>query len=768
MKSAILMLIVVGLLISLIPSAYAQTTVTLQETGINLIDDAYVYSGTASTNYGTATSFSVGGETSGFLDSFVKYNITDFSSVPSGDVLSVILGLYMYSTFYNAGDGNITAYCSDQLNIQEETITWNNRPTTGLSLGGYNTTSLHVIPRWVLINITDCFKNYVGGDNISIYINDSIATVGDNDYGNFRSRDYVSDATKHPFLEVTYIPPAVDSTPPDLIDFVPPTLDSGVWINYNYVYVNATFNESDVGSCDVEFGGTNQTGTITGEFCYYNATELADNMYSYKVYVTDNTGNVNVSVSRSVNVDTIAPYGLIFITPSPTESSWALDGQATFNMTFIEDNPDTCLIELDSTNISATIDGEFCYYTKTSLGDAEPHNYLMYLNDSASNLNATETVSFNSDADRPINFQFVFPTPTPNGTASTINDYTMNWSFENTDSGDNCWVYVYHTGDGTTGNQTSDNEYQTSCDFIEVGNSQGFYIYTPFILETGSDNLVYSNVTWWYTIDSLNPENFYWVSPTPSNNTWLAIDNFVANFTFEESNADSCWIDDGSGGLHYGIPALMPTESFNTYYCVVSLTGLADDIYEIEAYANDTVGLVNYDIPLRIVNVDTTSPSSISFVDPTLPDLNSTTDSFIEINVTFTEDNVASCLVQIANATTNNFTGLIVDGSCYFNAGGQSEDDVMFVVYITDSAGNVGVSAERTITVDFETLTVPFDSTSAILGIILVMASIVLLALLSRQLLFKRETPLTTDEIATIFIILSIGVILIGVMASLI
>lgn len=1041
MKSTILMLIIVGLLITLVPSAYAQTTVTFQEQGVNLIDDSYLAEESPTTNYGSSSNIAVGETSSGgasTLASLVKWNITDLTDITSDEIDSAIIGLYLYGTFYESSEGNITAYCSDQLNWQEETATWNNRPTTGLTLSGSNSSNLDSPSDiWVLFNVTDCFKDYVGGDNVTFFFNDTSGLgTGSNDYGNFRAGEYGTPSLR-PFLEVTYteavdtsilylenettgeawydlgsafhvqplagsnadddqwfnatsgsyaggdglqatdtsgsetdtvygylwrsgftegyysistftqlkqgethyynnnisigvdtncdgnldyyeigglgtfyynnntidliqhkigsetedndgvgVPvcvnssgilsfhlfgngtapnvgndivlsavnitnyrdtaPASDTTPPASIDwisptpaqnswqdsnsavgnvsfvednpyncwvdvdgtnqtgtlsgafcwysasglsdsshtfqawindtsanlnnsdvrtfnvdttdpasitYVSPTPDSGLWINYDYVYVNATFTETNVASCDVEFGGANQTGTINGDYCYYNNTGVADNMYSYKVWITDNAGNVGVSATRSINVDTTVPYGLIFITPSPADSSWFTSTTFTVNMTFIEDNPDTCLIEIDSGNNTGTIDGEFCYFEETGASQGS-HSYLAYLNDSASNMNQTETITFDIDSISPVVSDWV--SPTLPDVAGTPNDYVeMNFTFTETNT-DSCWFILastYYEG-AITGDY---------CWYNATGIADSIPTYRGYVNDTAGQEDSTSLRT--IIVDTTPPVATTYSAPTPANDSWLDSGSFLMNFTYVEANELYCGIVLDTIEYSNG--------TIDSKTCTYSVTGLGEGDHTFYGWINDSAGH-RVNLATRTVHIDTTSPSSIAYVDPTPTNASTINESFIEINVTFSETNVASCYVQVANATTVNYTGVITDDSCYYNAGGQSEDDVTITVFVTDSAGNVGQSADRVVTIDLPepppAITgVITGATGSILNGILILGAIALLMLISRGIIFNRSgEPLSTDKIITLFVIIAIGIILIGVMASLI
>jgi hypothetical protein len=121
-------------------------------------------------------------------------------------------------------------------------------------------------------------------------------------------------------------------------------------------------------------------------------------------------------------------------------------------------------------------------------------------------------------------------------------------------------------------------------------------------------------------------------------------------------------------------------------------------VYDIASNVNSSAN--------RNWTIDSTTPASIDFVNPTLPHGTNTTLDYLDINVTFTETNVDSCIVQIENASATNFTMTLNNTNssflwCFFNASQASNDGPWnFTVYVNDTAGNLNVSATRSVTVD--------------------------------------------------------------------
>lgn len=95
-----------------------------------------------------------------------------------------------------------------------------------------------------------------------------------------------------------------DSTPPD-INFITPTLNSST-INYTYTYINVTTSED--ANCSLDWNGTNETASnATNRNFYVNKTSLSNGNYTYSMWCTDATRNLNESEERYIYINYTAP-----------------------------------------------------------------------------------------------------------------------------------------------------------------------------------------------------------------------------------------------------------------------------------------------------------------------------------------------------------------------------------------------------------------------------------------------------------------------------
>ncbi len=110
-----------------------------------------------------------------------------------------------------------------------------------------------------------------------------------------------------------------------LVDFVLPTPANNSGTTNNWTMINVSVSEINLDSAVLEFDGVNQSMTCTGSkpdyYCYFNKTIVLEGIYTYKVYVNDTYGNVNVTETRTVVFDFLPPV-VNFIPPTDGNNSY--------------------------------------------------------------------------------------------------------------------------------------------------------------------------------------------------------------------------------------------------------------------------------------------------------------------------------------------------------------------------------------------------------------------------------------------------------------
>jgi len=109
-----------------------------------------------------------------------------------------------------------------------------------------------------------------------------------------------------------------DHTPP-VIEFIPPTPENNTKITENYVVINVSVaDESDISTVILNWNGENETIFCGGLYIqssvvnFYNwtKTNLSDGTYEYKVYANDTFGNMGVSETRVITVETEKTFNI--------------------------------------------------------------------------------------------------------------------------------------------------------------------------------------------------------------------------------------------------------------------------------------------------------------------------------------------------------------------------------------------------------------------------------------------------------------------------
>lgn len=263
--------------------------------------------------------------------------------------------------------------------------------------------------------------------------------------------------------------------------------------------------------------------------------------------------------------------------------------------------------------------------------------------------------------------------------------------FNNHTAGDTGTWYSnsYNAGDYLSWNKTTSKNYgggQLMC-----GNSE----LCPVINWT--INLTHAVGDYWKGIphtkdDNLNSDTGFFKYSTTANGTWT-------NCTYS-NNAD---------GSDEACPMSWERIDVMDYRFYIDFTEMAlHQTYPIFDYMEVQSG---YKINDAIIGAeesggtsDTAVPGLIDFVLPTLSNGSITPSNYVEINVSFNETSPDTCLIEISNGSTANWTGAITgtdeSAYCWFNASNDGDGDVIFLAWINDTSGNSNQSATRTITVD--------------------------------------------------------------------
>ncbi|MCK5063148.1 MAG: hypothetical protein KAR23_04405, partial [Candidatus Aenigmarchaeota archaeon] len=264
------------------------------------------------------------------------------------------------------------------------------------------------------------------------------------------------------------------------IQFVNPTWLDNKNISVNYTYINWTIIELNWNMTIFNWNGTNTTLTNSS----VNETSLADGTYIYYVWTNDSATNFNQTETRTVTIDTQAPSVSL---DSPTNKTYNIS-TIYFNATASDTvtNVGWCGYSLDGAAYKDLTNDAGNHYTDINTTMTEGQHYVtIQCNDTASNINTTDSVYFTIDTTFPL-FSSHQISPDPphedesvqiNVTITETNIDTVWLQFDNNTGSTN---YTVTTSSG-------DEYYYT----IDIGNY------------TAHDTI---NYTWWAndTISNLN------------------------------------------------------------------------------------------------------------------------------------------------------------------------------------------------------------------------------------------------------------------------
>jgi hypothetical protein len=222
-----------------------------------------------------------------------------------------------------------------------------------------------------------------------------------------------------------------------------------------------------------------------------------------------------------------------------------------------------------------------------------------------------------------------------------------------------------------------------------------------------------------YTGDE-NPEASFGTNPVNAYNTSLQ------SVTFDLKCSDNNVVDTLQlWGNWTGTWEANQTNSTpdNDAFWNAAVNGIPEGTWKWGAWCNDTAGNSDWSDSNRTFTVDLTAPTDIVAVSPTIGNNSATKNNYIEVNVTFSEANPDTCLLELNNGSADNYTmAMTVTGSssgyCFFNATGQPDGDWNYSVWLNDTAGNVGRNGTWFVGMDvvyiIVELTEPVDPTNVV------------------------------------------------------
>ncbi|MBI5225504.1 DUF87 domain-containing protein [Candidatus Micrarchaeota archaeon] len=420
--------------------------------------------------------------------------------------------------------------------------------------------------------------------------------------------------------------------------------------------------------------------------CYNPHTFLIQNRS-----FNDNQTSFNITSSSTLQIilypDSTFPSNITLVSPTPLNGSGQTVNWFIVNFTFNETYPQTCWVSLTNTsnhNLTMAMDGNSCYLNVTGQSDGS-WNYTVFVNDSVGNTASNGTFFIAFDSNVPTNIQTVFPTLN-NATYTSQNWVIVNTTFTELNP-NNC---ILQWGNGTFQNLSMARS-GNSCYLNVTGQTQGVHNYTIIVNDTAGNFA--QNGTFYITIDLTAPSTIEIVSPTLSNASYTIHNWVYFNATFTETNPNNCILQYSNGSLaNYSM-----TRSNNN--CYLNLTGQPNGAHNYTIIVNDSAGNLAQNGTF-FITLDSTPPSAIQTVFPTLNNATYTSQNWVFINSTFTELNPNNCILQWGNGTFQNLSMQRSANTCFLNITTQPEGIHNYTIIVNDSAGNFAQNGTFYITID--------------------------------------------------------------------
>ncbi len=459
------------------------------------------------------------------------------------------------------------------------------------------------------------------GYTITVTANDSITLGSDNQNSSTLT------------LNLDKTPP----TGPQLLDPSPAnnSVTQSTTFNFNW---SVSDNLANSMICNLTINGVVNQSVITANNTPTNVTVsgFSDGIYSWNVTCYDNATNSNTSETRVFTVDTVPP-AVDYVAPTPPSNANLSQDWVYVNVTLndVTSAINTCLLEFNSTNYTMsfvnTTDTRrvgYCSLNMTGLNEAL-HNFSVYVNDSAGNLNRTLLRYVTLDITPP---QVTINVPTKNANVSGILNVnttvvdnllavdTVQFNLSNT-----TWSRMF-----TMSRQAGTNYWNYSLDTTTI--QDDIYNITIKANDT-ADNINYT-VYVTITVDN-NAPIITIVAPTPSSGTITNRTYVYVNASAQDLQLDSGLLE-WNGSINYTMNKVGSTFWYN-------ITNLADGAYTYKVYVNDSFGNFNVS-ETRSITIDT------ALTGITVGDINTSAVNNYTDNVTATNSVI---IINTGNTSVN-------------------------------------------------------------------------------------------------------------------
>jgi hypothetical protein len=486
-----------------------------------------------------------------------------------------------------------------------------------------------------------------------------------------------------------------------VVSLVPPTESGGLYVVRQYVQVNASINDANYKNVTINLynssGHLINSSYANANYVMLNHSGLTEGTYFFNATGCDFADQCNYSVTRNVSVDLNDPV-VNYVAPSESGGSYVTRSYVLVNTSasdFFFYNLSVSIFNssLIRVNYSYTTTN-LLFVNATSLSDG-----LYYFNATACDLagRCGSAATRNVTLDTILPF-VTFSAPTEVSGTYILRQYAqINASIFDTNY-KNISVDLYNAS-GARINSSSANA--TSVFLNHSGLVEGTYYFNA----TGCDFAGQCNYseTRNFSVD-LNDPLVNYENPTDSSGAYLA-----RNYLLINVSASDLYFSNLSISVYNSSMQLVNYSYVTSNTLFVNVSDLADGIYFFNATACDLAGRCGYALT-RNISIDTITPA-VFFIVPTDNSSSQVNRSYILINVSAVEANLANVTIYVFNSTGLFNSSVAFTPVTFWNASlAGNEGTFYFNATACDAVGNCNSTETRNVTVDLSAPSISFVS----------------------------------------------------------
>ncbi len=402
-------------------------------------------------------------------------------------------------------------------------------------------------------------------------------------------------------------------------------------ISGNRIFVNSTLNPLMNVSATVRFntGGTNiplidseDDGSYiecTAPICTNVVSTASSISYDVSGFTTYSSG-----IGTAPNVTILSPLNIFYKVASIIFTIEIFDDLSISSAWYT--------LTGGASNVTLSQSGNNWTHTNTSIADGN-YTAQFYANDSAGNLNNSESIAFTVDTTPP---GITIDNIVANGSYFTDTGKNVEYTATDTNGIDSCW----YSNDTMTQNIT----FNGCADITNVTWTQGNHDVHIWANDT-LGNIGFNSIS--FVIDSIPPEMEFHSSAEP-NGTVNQTGTFYVNYTITEANFDT-----GTFTLAFinGTLVNSTTRTISTYTTDITWMNLQDGNYYTNLSITDKAINTNSSTN-RYFSIDTSGPV-MNYVSPTETNGSEYTRNNIVVNVTAVDavSNLDTIIINLYNRT---------------------------------------------------------------------------------------------------------------------